>query len=406
MGQSSLKQLFQQEYSRLVAIISKSFGLQHMQTAEDIVGDTFLQAAETWGHQGLPPNPVAWLHLVARQKAIHHFRRKKTFEEKVKPAVKTAADVAEIPEFSPENIRDSQLQMLFAVCSPLIASEAQIALALRVLCGFGIEEIAEAFLVNKETINKRLFRAKEKLREAQVKLELPPEHEIVNRLGNVLHVIYLLFNEGYYSRTNNEVLQKDLCLEAMRLALLLTHYEKTNVPKTNALLALMCFHASRFEARIGSDDSIILYDKQDKSLWDDELIRQGNHFLNQAAQGNEVSTYHLEAGIAGWHCEKEDSVEKWQQILNLYNQLLHINYSPGAALNRIYALYKVAGAEAAIPAAEQLALTNTHFYFVLLGELYQHVDKAKAKQHLLQAQTMAKTKSEKDIIQQKIAALD
>src|SRR6185437_2819254 len=248
----SLKQLFQEEFSKMVAVISRLFGLQHIEIAEDIVSETFLLAAESWGVKGLPPNPAAWLYTVAKQKTLYHFRRNKLFQKKIVPELKFRQDKeAEIEEmdFSHQHIRDSQLQMLFAVCDPTIASEAQIGLALRILCGFGIDEIAEAFLTNKETINKRLFRAKEKLRTEKVNLELPPPAEIPARLDNVLHIIYLLFSEGYYSQTKNQVLQKELCLEAMRVGLLLTEYEKTNQPKTNALMALMCFHASRFDAR-------------------------------------------------------------------------------------------------------------------------------------------------------------
>jgi len=232
-----LKHLFQQEFTKMVAVISKLYGLEHIETAEDIVSETFLKATEVWEKQGLPPNPTAWLYVVAKQKTLYHFRRNKILERKVKPEIRSrqqeTVDMEEL-NFSQENIKDSQLQMLFAVCNPAIASEAQIGLALRILCGFGIDEIAEAFLSNKETINKRLFRAKEKLRTENIKMELPPEQEIVQRLDNVLHVIYLLFSEGYYSQTQNQILRKDLCVEALRLGLMLTTYEKTARPKTRS----------------------------------------------------------------------------------------------------------------------------------------------------------------------------
>ncbi len=244
--------LFRNEFSKMVAVISKLYGLQHIEIAEDIVSETFLTATETWALKGVPANPTAWLYAVAKQKTLYHFRRKKIFDKKIIPQIKLSADtISETKEmdFSKENIKDSQLQMMFAICDPAIASEAQIALALRVLCGFGIEEIAEAFFSNKETINKRLFRAKEKLRAEKVELEMPPEKEINKRLDNVLHIIYLLFNEGYYSATQNQILRKDFCMEALRLGLMLTDYSMTNVPKTNALVALMSFHASRLAAR-------------------------------------------------------------------------------------------------------------------------------------------------------------
>ncbi|MBO9203178.1 MULTISPECIES: RNA polymerase sigma factor [Niastella] len=405
----SLKQLFQQEFAKMVAVISKQFGLDHIEMAEDIVSDTFLTASETWGLKGLPPNPAAWLYTVAKQKTLYHFRRHKIYEQKVIPEVKaqqSGIEEWEAINFSQQNIKDSQLQMLFAICNPAIASEAQIGLALRILCGFGIDEIAEAFLTNKETINKRLFRAKEKLRNENIQL-IPidntlPAAELDNRLDNVLHIIYLLFNEGYYSQTENTLLRRDFCIEAMRLGAMLTEYERTNRPNTNALLALMCFHASRFNARVNHNDAQILYEQQDTALWDTALINQGIQFLNNAATGNNVSSYHLEAGIAYWHCIKEDTAEKWANILLLYDQLLLVNYSPGVALNRIFALYKAKGREAAIQEAASLPTNNSHFYFLLMAELYNGLNDQLALSNYEKAQALAKTQREKLGIQEQI----
>ncbi len=383
----------------MVAVISRQFGLEHIETAEDIVGDTFLAAAENWAEKGMPENPAAWLYVVAKHKTLTYFRRGETWQQKVLPAVKAGMETAE-PEtdldFSAQNIQDSQLRMIFAICNPAIASESQIGLALRILCGFGIDEIAEAFLTNKETINKRLFRAKEKLRTENIRMELPPENMLDARLDNVLHIIYLLFNEGYYSRTQDVILQKDFCLEAMRLGLLLTAFPATAQPRTFALLALMCFHASRFEARQPGTETIVLYEEQDETLWDRELIAQGMNFLGLSATGNVLSTYHLEARIAFLHCEKKDTPEKWEEILALYNELLILHYSPAAALNRTFALYKAHGAGIALAEAEKLQLTENHFYWLLLGELTRHTDPAKAASCYRRAYELAKTGAEKE----------
>ncbi|HEV3415045.1 MAG TPA: DUF6596 domain-containing protein [Puia sp.] len=370
MSNEPLKELFQQQFVKMVAVISNLFGLQHIELAEDIVSETFLTAAEEWEKKGIPENPVAWLYTVAKRKTIHLFRRDNILRTKVLPALASGhADEVDTGafelDFSPKHIRDSQLQMLFAVCTPAIASESQIGLALRILCGFGIDEIAEAFLSNKETINKRLFRAKEKLRTENIRLEPPSGTGITSRLGNVLHIIYLLFSEGYYSQTPNRVLQKELCWEAMRLGVLLTEYELTNQPHTNALMALMCFHASRFSARQTGEAAIILYEQQDESLWDTDLIREGMHYLALSATGDQLTSYHLEARIAYWHCIKEDTPEKWEEILQLYNQLLMINYSPSVALNRTFALFKANGLEQALIELEKLKLEGNYFYNVL-----------------------------------------
>ena len=405
----SLSHLFQKEFSKMVAVISKIFGLQYIEIAEDIVSETFLLATETWKQKGMPANPTAWLYAVAKQKTLYHFKRNKILNEKIIPEIRsTQENTAEIKEmdFSVQNIKDSQLQMMFAICNPVIASEAQIGLALRILCGFGIDEIAEAFLSNKETINKRLFRAKEKLRTEKVKMEMPSENEIDNRLDNVLHIIYLLFNEGYYSTTQNQILRKDFCLEALRSGIMLTEFSHTNQPKTNALIALMCFHASRFDARQSDNNDFVLYEHQDESLWNKELINQGKHFLELSAEGNEMSSYHLEAVIAFWHCQKEETEEKWENILHDYNLLLQINYSPTVALNRTYALYKARGKKTALIEAEKLQLTNNHFYFTLLGELYTDVDNIKAKANFQKAFTLARTETDRQTIQNKIDKLN
>lgn len=403
--QESLKHLFQQEFSKMVAVISKAYGLQYIETAEDIVSETFLTAAETWGQKGMPENPTAWLYTVAKQKMLYLFRRNKIFTEKIVPHIKSGQGdsfVLDEMDFSSENIKDSQLQMMFAICNPAIAGESQIGLALRILCGFGIDEIAEAFLTNKETINKRLFRAKEKLRTEKIKLELPPENEIPNRFDNVLHTIYLLFNEGYYSKTQNKILRKELCEEAMRLGTMLTDYDKTNAPKTNALMALMCFHASRFEARQNAEHDFILYEQQDENLWDKNLIAEGIHYMGIATQGSEISSYHLEAGIAFWHCQKTDTKEKWQNIMHYYDLLSQINYSPAVALNRLYALSKVRGKQAALKESDDENLPHNHFYFLLLGELYKDINDQQARLHYQKAFFLAKTQAEKDNILNKM----
>lgn len=400
--------LFRKEFAKMVAVISKLYGLQYIEIAEDIVSETFLTATENWTKKGIPANPTAWLYSVAKQKTLYHFRRKKIFDEKIVPQIKVSADtIAETKEmdFSTKNIKDSQLEMMFAICDPVIASEAQIALALRVLCGFGIEEIAEAFFSNKETINKRLFRAKEKLRAEKVQLEMPRENEIEARLDNVLHIIYLLFNEGYYSTTQNKILRKDFCMEALRLGLMLTEYSKTSLPKTNALVALMSFHASRLDARQNAENDFILYDEQDENLWDQDLIKQGIHFLNLSAQGDKLSSYHLEAGIAFMNCQKDDTRKKRESILHHYNLLLEINDSPGVALNRLYALYKARGKKIALEEAKKLYLPNNHFYFTLLGELHTEIDNEKAKAYFEKALSLAKTETEKRIINLKIENL-
>jgi RNA polymerase sigma factor (sigma-70 family) len=397
--------LFRIEYRKIVSVLCKHFGFDQVETAEDIASDTFLTAAQTWPLKGIPEEPVAWLYSVARNKAKNHLQRDRVFESKITPAIKSDASAIEDIDLSPQNISDSQLQMMFAICHPAIPPEAQIGLSLRILCGFGIDEIADAFLTSKETINKRLFRAREKLREEKITIGLPAQSEIDARLNTVLTTLYLLFSEGYYSTSQQQTLRKELCLEAMRLCYMLVDNSYTDKPPVNALLALMCFHASRFEARVGDNGEFILYNEQDTSLWNRELISKGGQLLHKATTGNIVSRYHLEASIAFWNTKKEDTREKWENILQLHNHLLQFEYSPIAALNRTYALSKVKGKHEAILEAEKLKLVTNHFYFTLLGELYTGIDNKKAKTNLEKAIVLARTSSDKQTIQKKIDAL-
>lgn len=399
--------LFRTEYRKVVSVLSSLFGIEHIEIAEDITSDTFLLASETWGIRGLPENPAAWLYTVAKNKAKDYLKRDNLFNQKIAKQIKsTTPESHEIEiDLSDENIADSQLQMMFAICHPSIPAEAQIGLSLRILCGFGIDEIASAFLTNKETINKRLFRAKEKLRIENVKIELPNNTEINKRLETVLTTLYLMFNEGYYSASQDTTLRKDVCLEAMRLSYLLIQNESTNKPTVNALLSLMSFHASRFEARTNQDGETVLYQDQNEDLWNKELITQGEYLLTIAAQGNDLSKYHLEAGIAYWHTIKNDTPEKWENILQLYNQLLILEYSPIAALNRTYALSKAYGKQHAIIEAEKLYLTGNHLYHSLLGELYTDIDNAKATTHFQAAYALSRSKADKTIISNKLAQL-
>jgi RNA polymerase sigma-70 factor (ECF subfamily) len=395
-----LPHLFRTEYRKIAAVLCRLFGIEHIEIAEDIVSDTFLSATENWSITGLPDNPTAWLYTVAKNKTKNYLKRDTIFKQKLSPEIKYTTDSSgEIEiDLSTKNIADSQLAMIFTVCNPAISTESQVALALNLLCGFGIQEITDAFLANKEVIYKRINRAKEKLKETGIEIKQPTLNEIDSRLETVLTTIYLLFSEGYYSTSQNITLRQDLCAEAMRLNYLLIENPATNTPAVNALFALMCFHASRFEARINDNGTMILYEDQDESLWDRDLINKGIYYLSQASTGTTLTKYHLEAGIAYWHTIKENIPEKWENILQLYNNLLIMEYSPIAALNRTFALAKTNGKPAAIAEAEKLNLSNNHFYYSLLGNLYTGIDNQKALQHYETAMKLATSANDKATI--------
>ena len=400
--------LFRTEYRKIVSVLCYRFGFEHIETAEDIVSDTFLTATESWSMKGIPENPTAWLYTVAKNKTKNYLRHHAIFEQKLVNQIQIEAEKeTEIDlDLSDKNINDSQLAMMFTICDPVISKEAQIALALSLLCGFGVQEIADGFLTGKDTIYKRLKRAKEKLKEAGIKIEQPKVTAINQRLETVLTTLYLLFSEGYYSVSNDATLRKDVCAEAMRLNYLLISNTITDLPAANALFALMCFHASRFDARTDADGTPVLYEEQDEKLWNRELIDQGIYYLNRASTGNTLSKYHLEAAIAYWHTHKADSAEKWENILQLYNQLLILEYSPIIAMNRTFALAKTNGKTAAIAEAEKLELNDNHLYFSLLGNLYSGIDNEKALKHFKTATDLAVTEADKKMIDKSIQKLN
>ncbi|MNL00358.1 RNA polymerase sigma factor SigX [compost metagenome] len=400
-----LPHLFRQEYAKMTAVLCRHFGLKHIEIAEDIASDTFLKASETWAVNGIPENPAAWLYTVARNKTKDYFKHLSVIESQIQKE-SASSRVQEDPhfEFDSQLIADSQLSMIFAVCNPENSTEAQICLALQILCGFSVEEIANAFLAKPETIKKRLLRARANLRNNSFQISNLRETDIKSRLETVLKTLYLLFNEGYFSKTNNQLIRKDLCSEAVRLSLVLMDNALTNTPKSNALLALLCFQSSRLEARINNKGEAVVYGQQDKGLWDESLIERGNYYLVNAFNGDEISKYHLEAGIAYWHSCPADE-KKWEHILQLYDQLILIEYSPVTALNRAFALAQVYGHEKAIAEAEKLNLNDSNYYHELLGYLYADTDIEKATGHYEQAIRLSKSKTEKQTLLKEIKRL-
>jgi RNA polymerase sigma factor (sigma-70 family) len=396
--------LFRDEYSKIVAVLTKTFGLSNIELAQDIASETFLKATETWGRKGIPDNPAAWLYRVAKNYAIDYLRRERVFAEKISPILQVAEEEEQWAEIdlSEDNIKDSMLRMMFAVCHPSISAESQIVLSLRVLCGFGVDEIANALLFTKSNVNKRLNRSKNTLKEINFKVASISPDEINQRLEGVLSTLYLLFNEGYFSTKSPEKIRKDLCYEAMRLLHIVISKKETNVPNANALMALFCFQASRFDARINQEGEQILYNEQDSNKWDDELITKGEYYLYRS--GNTMpSRFHLEAMIAFWHTRKTYSQKKkWGSVLQLYNRLLQTHYSPIIALNRTYALSMVYGKEKALKEALKIKLEQNPLYYSLLAEFYRGSDINKRIESLKNAIRLSQNTNDKLVLENKL----
>ncbi len=362
----------------MLAVLLRLFGLSQVEIAEDIVQDTLLTAFESWKIHGLPDQPKAWLYRTAKNKTIDFLRRERNFKTNIAHNLAEAtrqntAPNAWLDSFFLENeIEDAQLRMMFACCHPAIPYESQLSLILRTLCGLSVREIAAAFLLPEDTVGKRLFRAKEKIRQERLSLEAPMGEELVSRLDAVLLAIYLLFSEGYKSSSGSAVIRRELCEEALRLGGLLTRHPISNLPKTHALQALMCFHASRFDARLNALGEIILLEHQDRSLWNRPLIALGYEHLKLSAQRDDMSEYHIEAAIASYHASAPTFQQtNWKAIFYCYELLLKINPSPFVALNRAIALGYADGPAAGIEALLKIeGLSGHYLYHTALGDFY------------------------------------
>jgi RNA polymerase sigma-70 factor (ECF subfamily) len=358
VGQT-VEHLFRHEAGRIVAALTGIFGLRHLELVEDALQEALLKALRQWPYGNLPPNPGAWLTQVAKNHALDAVRRDARFREKEEAIVAALEEhpaLSALPgKFMPDEIRDDQLCLIFACCHPALPSEARVALTLKTLCGFGVGEIARAFLTTPQTTAKRLTRARDRLRQAAVPFEIPSGPELAARLDSVLDVLYLLFNEGYNASQGDEVIRRELCDEAIRLTRLLAGHRASNTPKTHALLALLFFQAARFPARIDPDGEILLLRDQDRSRWDRAKVAQGMTHLETASAGREASEFHLQAGIASCHCLARTYEETdWSRILSLYDLLVGVTESPVVRLNRAVAVARVRGAAAGLAALDEI----------------------------------------------------
>lgn len=406
LTQELIPHLFRREYGKLVSTLCRYTGLNDISAAEDIASDTFIAALESWPYHGLPPNPVAWLHAVARNKAINYLRRQQRARQIIQASqLDTTEMVGQEPDLSEANIRDGQLSMFFTICHPDISPASGAGLALQVICGFSTDEIASLFLSTESTVRKRLYRARQWLQQQRISFHLTG-NAIAARLPDVLRVIYLLFTEGYHSSTNRETIRQELCEEAIYLGGMLCADKRTATSETHALMALMCLQASRIPARKAGPDYAVLYEDQDKKLWDKQLIEQGLLHFQQSAGSASLTAYHLEAAIACQYAFAEDGLEKWKELLQLYDWLLAIKpEDPVVALNRLYALSQVHGADAAIISAASTALPRDQYYHILMGYLHQDKNQDIAIDHWEEAGRLASSISEKKRIREKIHTL-
>lgn len=378
-----------------------------------MVQDTLLKAFHNWKINGLPQNPSAWLFTVARNNAIDVLRqqkRKDEFSKSLTPLLQSEYSLVPTVQhmINTNTIDDDQLRMMFVCCHPSLSPEAQVSLILKTLCGFSVTEIARAFVTGYDTIEKRLYRARQHFRDNQVPFELPGAAELESRLDNVLMAIYLLFNEGYNSTRHEDLIRKDLMNEALRLCELICRSPAVDHSMAHALMALICFTASRNEARLDDGGNILLLKQQDRKKWNKTLIEKGVYHLEASAEGEAISKYHLEAGIAYEHIRTEIYAQtNWTNILQIYNLLCKLYPSPVAELNRAIIIGELYGPAEGIKAIETIEqLSSLKKYYLLpatLGELHQQLQQYdEAGKYFEQAIKLTHSAVEKKLLQQKI----
>ncbi|MEM1137024.1 MAG: sigma-70 family RNA polymerase sigma factor [Bacteroidota bacterium] len=403
-----VEQLFRKEYGKLLAILTRLFGPHHIQLAEDIVQETLISALNTWSTAGVPSNPTGWLIQVAKRKALNELKRNKMIQKHRDSEALTHELSDEIGSvFLNNEIRDSQLRMVFTCCHASLDVKSQIALTLKTLCGFGVKEVANALLTTESTINKKLYRAKEKIRNSQIPFSIPQGNVLKKKLDTVSLTLYLLFNEGYNSTAGESVIRKELCLEAIRLVKLLVDYFDDN-HKICALLSLMCFHTARFDARIDNKGAIILFEDQDRNLWNKDLINIGMHYLKKSIYARSVSSYHIEARIAAEHC-MSDSFEQtnWQSIYDQYMLLAKLKPNPIIKLNLAIIQSKLQSIEVSLLELEKLAkkeeLKDYHLLPATQGIFYMKLkDYQEAIAFLTKSLALKPSKRESIFIKDKI----
>jgi len=406
------ERLFRRESGRIVAALTRIFGPHNLALAEDVVQDAFCRALEVWKVRGIPDNPSAWLMATAKNRALDIMRRDRTartFAPEIGRLLESDATLAPVIDeaFAPQAIRDEQLRMMFSCCHPLLPEEAQLALILNILCGFGASEIAGAFLTGRAAIEKRIARGKKVLARGKRLFDLG-DAEFAARLATVARALYLLFNEGYHGASAESAVRVELCEEAMRLTALLREHPPAATPATSALAALMCLHVARLPARIDAAGDLSALVDQDRSRWDGRLVAEGLALLESSAAGQEVTPYHVEAAIAAVHAGARTVEDTdWPAIVSLYDRLMDVAPSPVVALNRAIAIGQRDGPDGGLAALHGIAdrdrLSHYPFYPAALGELeLRRGNREAARRHFRAAMDVARNGAERRFLEKRL----
>ncbi|MET0355437.1 MAG: RNA polymerase sigma factor [Cellvibrio sp.] len=403
-----ISEIYQRESRRVLATLIRL--LRDFDLAEEALHDAFMAALAQWPEAGIPNNPRAWLVSAGRFKAIDHLRRRSLFNKSLSGiAEELEESISDSEDWLNESIEDDQLKLIFTCCHPGISQEAQLALTLREVCGLTTEEIARAFLATPSTVAQRIVRAKNKIRDAAIPYEIPAQHELPERLGSVLKVIYLLFNEGYSASSGDSLTRQHLTREAIRLGHLLNGL----LPQAEVLglLGLMLVQDSRSEARINHQGDLITLEQQDRSLWKHAQIAEASQLIQRALSMGGFGVYSVQAAIAAVHAEAPSYADTdWAEIVGLYDLLLRINASPVVALNRAVAVAMLSGVEAGLHEIEAIhsqgELQGYYLFHAARADFYRQLGQTEnAKAAYEQALLLTQQEPEQRFLREKIAQL-
>jgi len=369
---------FRHESGRLVAGLTKLFGVRNFDLVEDMVQASLAEALTHWKTKGPPENPAAWLHRVAKNRILDAIRRDLGFREKLPEIVRRNESLSSHIDdvLDDSQLDDHLLRMVFACCHPKLRIESAVPLTLKTVCGFSEKEIARGMLQHVTTIRKRIYRARKSICENRIPIEFPLLHQLPERLKSVHKVLYLMFNEGYSSTEHMDPVRADVCEESARLCHLLTMNPKCNTRATFALLSLMLFHASRFEARVDKNFDIVLLEDQDRSSWDRDMIERATEFFSLACQYGLTSSFHWEAAIAMQHCTATSYKDtNWTAIIDAYDVLIKVKDNSVYKLNQAIAIAQRDGPEPALAIVNSIKddsnIRRSHYVDATLGELYR-----------------------------------
>ncbi|MGB0868427.1 MAG: RNA polymerase sigma factor [Flavobacteriales bacterium] len=415
----TIENLFRQESGKMLSVLIKIFGSENFQLAEDVIQDTMIIAIDKWEKNGLPEHPIAWLYRVAKNKAIDLIRRQKhcstiDFSDPERKLLTSEYTLSPTMNsfWQEDQIKDDFLGMMYACCHPDLSLENQISFILKALCGFSTHEIAKAFLTSEDTVSKRIYRTKFYFRKHKIKPKIPSFNEIRPRTKAVLNTIYLMFNEGYNSSHSDDLIRKDIISQALFLNKSLLEHKESQLPESYALMALMYFHSSRLEGRLNTLGNLVILRNQNRSIWNQDMITLGNHFMNKAAFGAKLSTYHLEAAIAFEHCISPSYNEtNWNNIIHYYNLLYQLNNDPVVYLNRCLVVLEIDGPFKALKEINLIKndpfLQKYYLYYAIMGSIHEQIDlKKQAKMYFQKALLHTKSSPEISLLKSRIKALD